>query len=134
MSNDPNDLTVLTPGHFLIGETLTTTVDVKATEPRTSLGTHWKALSQVKHNFKKRWYNEYLNELQYKHKWKEQCKDVKPGTIVVINEDNTPLLHWPLRRIVNFYIGEDNVCRSSSRRKNHFGSGSHNNCNKFAKN
>lgn len=63
MSNDPNGLTALTAVHFLIGEPLTTTVDVNATEPRTSLATHWKPVSQVKHNFWEKWSREHLNEL-----------------------------------------------------------------------
>lgn len=111
MSNDPNDLTALTPGHFLIGEPLTTPIDANAVEPKVALRTHWKAVSHIKNEFWQRWSREYLNELQYRNKWREQCNNIKPGAVVIIKEDNSPVLQWPLGRIINIYKGEDNVVR-----------------------
>lgn len=111
MSQDPNDLTALTPGHFLIGEPLTTAIDATAIVKTTSLSTHWKAISHIKNEFWRRWSREYLNELQYRHKWLEQKNNIEPGIVVIVKEDNTPVLQWPLGRIVNVYKGEDNIVR-----------------------
>ena len=70
MSADPNDLSALTPGHFLIGEPLTSTVDVNTEYTSRGLITRWELVSKIKHDFWKQWSSEYLNELQFKYKWK----------------------------------------------------------------
>ncbi|XP_061398613.1 uncharacterized protein LOC133334340 [Musca vetustissima] len=55
LSNDPDCLEALTPGHFLIGEALTSQVDSRAETSKTSSITHWKLISHIKHQFWKRW-------------------------------------------------------------------------------
>lgn len=110
-SSDANDFNAITPGHFLIGEELTSTVDVHAQEPKRTLLERWNLVSQLKHNFWQRWSREYLNELQYRHKWKEPRKEILPGTMVIIKEDNIPVLQWPLGRILNTIKGDDGFVR-----------------------
>lgn len=111
LSNDPNDIGALTPGHFLIGEPLTAQIDAVAKPTTASLATRWKLVSMLKHNFWGRWSRDYLNELQYRHKWKEHSKHLTPGTIVILKEDNTPVMKWPLGRVIKVYKGEDDVVR-----------------------
>lgn len=111
MSNDPTDLTVLTPGHFLIGEPLTSTVDVNARELKASLLTRWNLVSHLKHEFWRRWSREYLNELQHRYKWKERCENINPGSIVIIQDDNLPALKWSLGRITQTHKGDDGLVR-----------------------
>ena len=101
----------LTPGHFLIGEPLTAQVDAKAKPAVSSLATIWKLVSQLKHQFWSRWSRDYLNELQYRNKWQEQSKNLEPGAIVIIKEDNAPVMQWPLGRVVKTYRGKDNTVR-----------------------
>lgn len=111
MSNDANDIGALTPGHFLIGEPLTSQIDAQARSTNLKLETRWKLVSHLKHEFWKRWSRDYLNELQYRHKWREQSKNLKPGAIVIIKEDNVPVMKWPLGRVVKTYKGHDEVVR-----------------------
>ena len=64
LSNYPNDLTPLTPGHFLIGDSLSAIprqdlVDV----PRNRLS-RYEHLQQMLQHFRKRWNLEYLHQLQ----------------------------------------------------------------------
>ncbi|XP_075155734.1 uncharacterized protein LOC142229085 [Haematobia irritans] len=42
ISSNPNDLTALTPGHFLIGEPLTAQIDARTNQPPTPLSKRWK--------------------------------------------------------------------------------------------
>ncbi|XP_037952603.1 uncharacterized protein LOC119683069 [Teleopsis dalmanni] len=109
-SSDPNDLIALTPGHFLIGEPLTAMPENSSVSSR-SLPSCWKASAQIQQNFWSRWSNEYLNELQYRNKWKTEAENVKQGTMVIIKEDNTPPMEWPLGRIVRTYPGIDGKVR-----------------------
>ena len=111
MSSNPNDLTALTPGHFLIGEALTAQVDPSSRAARGGLAERWKMVTKVKHEFWQRWTKEYLNELRFRQKWKEETDNAKPGMMVIIKEDNLPPLSWSLGRIVNVYKGDDGAVR-----------------------
>ncbi|XP_075167651.1 uncharacterized protein LOC142239762 [Haematobia irritans] len=111
MSSDPSDLTALTPGHFLIGEPLTTPIDSEADSRKISLLSRWELVSRLKFEFWKQWSKEYLQELQLRHKWKKSSPNLKPGNMVIIQEDNTPPLKWPLGRITNVFPGNDGIVR-----------------------
>ncbi|XP_037942525.1 uncharacterized protein LOC119675398 [Teleopsis dalmanni] len=111
MSNDPTDLTALAPGHLLIGEALTTHVDSRSKPEKHTLLSRWNLVSQLKHNFWKRWSNEYLMELQQRIKWKTQSANIQLGDMVIIKEDNVPVMQWPLGRIVHVYKGTDGRIR-----------------------
>lgn len=111
MSNNPNDLNALTPGHFLIGEPLNTQTNISSKQSKMSLLTRWKLVTHLKEEFWRRWSREYLCELQYRHKWKTRNVNVKPGDMVIVKEDNTSPLKWPLARIVKTYQGDDGLVR-----------------------
>ena len=111
ISNDPSNLEVLTPGHFLIGEPLTAQVDYRASPINASRLDHWKLVSTLKHKFWKRWSTEYLNELQQRHKWKTQSTNLKAGDMVLIKDDNIPVMKWPLGRIIEVSNGRDGFVR-----------------------
>ena len=66
MSNDPNDLQALTPGHFLIGEPVTAINDT--TLVNQSLQKTWSKLKAIRYEFWQRWSKEYLHELLYRNK------------------------------------------------------------------
>lgn len=111
LSNDPDSIEALTPGHFLIGEALTSQVDSQAIPMKTSELSHWKLVSRLKQEFWERWTTEYLNELQQRNKWKTQFVNLKTGDMVIIKEDNSPVMKWPLGRIVQVHPGDDGVVR-----------------------
>ena len=111
LSTNPNDLSALTPGHFLIGEPLTAQVDTSATHPITFLSKRWEHVSQLKHEFWRNWSTEYLHHLQEKRKWKTSSENVQEGQLVIIKEDNVPVMQWPLGRILKTYQGNDGKVR-----------------------
>ncbi|XP_037931335.1 uncharacterized protein LOC119666125 [Teleopsis dalmanni] len=63
MSSNPNDLSALTPGHFLIREPLTAMADANVQSGNINLVTRWKLVSRLKLDFWERWKTEYLTEL-----------------------------------------------------------------------
>jgi len=99
ISTDPNDVTALTTGHFLIGEPLTAQADGEPSQQPQSLGQRWQAVSKLKHAFWTQWSTDYLQQLQHRQKWRRSSANVKEGELVLIKEDNTPVLQWPLGRI-----------------------------------
>jgi len=90
LSSDPNDMSVLTPAHYLIGKPLTTLPEGDLTcVPANRLST-WQHITKVRQDFWARWYLEYLNELQVRHKWTKDGTSVDVGTIVVIRDKRLP--------------------------------------------
>ncbi|XP_051170292.1 uncharacterized protein LOC127287411 [Leptopilina boulardi] len=112
MSTDPNDLRVLTPGHFLIGKSLQSIPTVDYTDINVNRLSSWQHVQKIKNNLWKRWYNEYLNEINIKNKWYNgQSEDIKVGRLVTVRDDNLPPLRWVLGRIIEVFPGEDNIVR-----------------------
>ncbi|XP_046608569.1 uncharacterized protein LOC124299393 [Neodiprion virginianus] len=84
LSSDPNDPLALTPGHFLIGEPITSLPEIDfSTTPSNRLST-WKHVQKLKRDFWSRWHKEYVNELNVRHKWNRGDHTVDVGSIVVI--------------------------------------------------
>ncbi|KAH8240512.1 hypothetical protein KR032_004483, partial [Drosophila birchii] len=111
MSSDPTDTSALTPGHFLIGEPLVAPPDANLALPGKTLVNRWELVSRLKQSFWNQWSMEYLQELQMRTKWKTMAQNVKEGLLVLVKEDNVPVMSWPMGRIVKTYPGKDNQVR-----------------------
>lgn len=111
LSNDPNDLQALTPGHFLIGTSLTAYPEKDITNVNENRLTRWMRCSQMQQTFWKRWSVEYLNRLQNRPKWTKPISNLKVNDLVLIKEPDTPPLLWPLARVIDTYPGKDSRVR-----------------------
>lgn len=112
LSSDPNDLQALTPGHFLIGNYLNGLPEqnlISTDKPQQLSG--WQHITKVRQYFWSRWYKEYLNELNIRHKWSSTDQDLKIGTLVILKENHLPNMQWSLGRIVKVHLGDDNIVR-----------------------
>lgn len=120
LSNDPNDLQALTPGHFLIGSAMN-----MLPQPH-MLGDKQASVSQYHHiqlmfcHFWNRWNKEYLHTLQQRTKWKlvKQTTSLI-GALVLLKEDNTPPSYWHLGRITQIHPGSDGIVRVVSVKTKH---------------
>ncbi|XP_033218345.1 uncharacterized protein LOC117173811 [Belonocnema kinseyi] len=112
VSSDPNDLTALTSGHFLIGKTLTSVPEhdyLDVPDNRLSL---WQHIQKIKQHLWRRWHKEYLNELRTRGKWhSSNGNQIKLGTLVTIKEDDLPPMHWSVGRVIAVHPGDDGVVR-----------------------
>jgi hypothetical protein len=68
MSPDPEDLSVLTPGHFLIGRPLTAVPEPDLRDIKQNRLSRWEQVQQISQHFWKRWSTEYLSSLQQSFK------------------------------------------------------------------
>jgi hypothetical protein len=115
--NDPNDLNPITPGHFLIGEPLTSISERDLTTTRINRLTQWQRVEQMRQHFWYRWQREYLvqNINRFKQLRGSGSRPSTPalevGSIVILVEDNTPPLQWKLGRIVELHPRSDGVVR-----------------------
>lgn len=111
MTNDPSDLEVLTPGHFLVGRPLTTVPEpsyIDISEHRLS---RWQRIQQLNQSFWKRWHNEYIHQLQQRYKWTSTKNNVNINDMVLIKDDRLPPAQWRLGRIINVHAGKDDLVR-----------------------
>ncbi|GFX21870.1 uncharacterized protein TNCV_2311481 [Trichonephila clavipes] len=63
LSNDPQDLQPLTPGHFLIGAPMASFPEEVPSQPA-CLKKRWNLIQHLRSQFWRRWHLEYLNQLQ----------------------------------------------------------------------
>lgn len=111
LSNDPTDLCPLTPGHFLIGDNLSSYPEkdfTSVSENRLSL---YQKCIKFKQTFWRRWSLEYLNRLQQRPKWTNPRRNLEVDQLVLLKEDNLPPLKWALARILELTPGKDKKVR-----------------------
>ncbi|XP_061704607.1 uncharacterized protein LOC133515970 [Cydia pomonella] len=107
---DPNDLSALTPAHFLIGRPLTAP-PYKDLTTETGRLPRYKMLEQMRQHFWQRWSKQYISELQTRTKWQTHGQDIIHNSLVLVKEDNLPPLKWRLGRVVALFTGNDGVSR-----------------------
>ena len=113
ISSDPNGL-VLTPGHFIIGDALSSFRERDFRDTPSNRLSSWQHIQKVKQHFWRRWHREYLNELNIRNKWSKGSHGIREGTIVILREDNVPPMQWPLGRIIKVQPGADGIIRMAT--------------------
>lgn len=111
LSNDPRDCSALTPGHFLIGDSLNSMPQKIVTETPSNRLDRYHELQKMFQSFWSRWSTEYVQGLQQRHKWRSTCHNATVGSLVLLVDDNSPPLYWKLGRIVNLHPGPDGRVR-----------------------
>lgn len=112
VTNDPDDLSVLTPGHFIIGEPLLSPPRPSLLEVHPNRLGIYNQISQRVEHFAKRWKKEYLSTLQYRRKWMRQCENVEVGDMVIVKDDDYPPAQWQMGRITEVFPDSEGLVRS----------------------
>ncbi|XP_063391892.1 uncharacterized protein LOC134677381 isoform X2 [Cydia fagiglandana] len=111
VSSDPNDLSVLTPGHFLTLEPLTILPESNMVDAKLGPLQRWKLLQKIHQDFWRKWHLEYLHTLQQRHKWFDGQKNIVVGTLVLIVNEQCSPMKWKIGRVVQLHPGSDGICR-----------------------
>ncbi len=112
VTDDPDDMTVLTPGHFLIGRPLIARPEENSNARKIGVKERWHLVQKIQRDFWKAWSEDYLNELQTRQKWLVQQRNFQIGDMVLSKEDNISPTKWPLARIVKVHPSKDDNVRS----------------------
>ncbi|XP_072389428.1 uncharacterized protein [Diabrotica undecimpunctata] len=112
LSNDPSDLQCLTPGHFLIGSSLTSYPEKTLLHLPINRLNFLQRCSQIQQSFWKRWSVEYLSQLHSRPKWSKVSQNIKINDLVLLRTDNCPPLKWPTARVLELFPGSDNHVRA----------------------
>jgi len=111
LHDDPHDFVALTPAHLLIGRPLMMQADTADLEPTTNVTSRWKLVQKMKRDFWKVWSSEYLHQLQQRYKWPYRQENLAPGDLVLIKEEPSFPMKWPLARITEVHKGKDDNIR-----------------------
>ncbi|CAA9994195.1 unnamed protein product, partial [Nesidiocoris tenuis] len=114
LSNDPAAPAALTPAHFLtFGSTLEAlpAPDV-STVPSNRLS-HYERVNWIVQHYWQRWSQEYLHGLQQRRKWTEQTPPLEKGALVVLMQERTRPLSWPIAVVEELLPGKDGVVRTA---------------------
>lgn len=111
LSDDVSDLSVLTPGHFLIGEAPTTIPEPSLSALPTTRLSRWQLLRQRVEHFWKRWSSECLQRYQAITKWHHPNNVIQEGSMVLLTDERYPPAKWPLARVVKLHKGTDGLTR-----------------------
>ena len=114
LSDDPNDHTILTPGHFLIGAPLMSPPDPDVTELSLNRISRWQLIQRIRQHWWSRWSKDYLHTLQQRRKWASTRPNLQPCTLVILKEENQPPMQWKVGVIEEVFPGKDNVVRVAS--------------------
>ena len=110
VSADVNDLTPLTPNHFLCqlgGRFAPEALNDTAINPRK----RWHRIQQLLSQFWKRWQRELLPTLNSRKKWFQERRNLQKGDVVLVIEPHASRREWPLGRITETYPGADGLVR-----------------------
>ncbi|XP_059223030.1 uncharacterized protein LOC131996873 [Stomoxys calcitrans] len=111
LSENPDDLLALTPGHFLTGGPLLSPAEPDESETTISVVNRWRRVVALSQQFSIRWKHEYLKELHKRIKWKRPQPNIQIGSMVVVRDDCLPPQEWKLGRISKIYYGKDDLVR-----------------------
>ena len=112
MSTDINDLSVLTPGHFLIGDSIRSMPEENYSLLPTNRLNAWQNLKKIKQDLWSKWHKEYLSHLNFRQNKSSSSPKLKIGQLVLLQEDDVPCMEWPRARIHNVHPGDDGVIRT----------------------
>ena len=109
-SASPNDITPLTPSHFLCGELGRRAAPVPTNEDRHPR-TRWRRVQELLRHFWRRWLQEWLPSLSTRKKWTSSNREFTVGDVVIVMNKDTARGNWPLGRIVEVHPGIDGHVR-----------------------
>ncbi|XP_044585962.1 uncharacterized protein LOC123266000 [Cotesia glomerata] len=111
LNEDPADLAVLTPGHLLIGQSLTAIPDPSLTDLQPARLSHWEQVQQMVQHFWKCYYQDCIHRYQAFSKWHHRRNQIKVGSVVLITTEDLPPTKWPLAKVIAVHPGEDGQIR-----------------------
>lgn len=113
LHDDPEDINILTPGHFLMGKAPNAVPVPSLLDINTGRLSRWQFIQHVNETFWTRWRNEYLHTLQLRQKWRLERENLSVNEVVLIRDLPTPPSKWLLARVIEVHLGDDGKARSA---------------------
>ncbi len=101
---------VLTPGNFLIGQSLSSRSEFEDDTGSKSLTERLIEVNKRFCSFWTGWSMDYLNQLQRRYKWQREEPDVQVGQVVLLKDESRPF-KWPFAIIQKVYPDDEDRVR-----------------------
>lgn len=111
LSNDPNDLSPLTPAHFLNMSEMELAPDDDVSDVKSNYLSRWHLVQKIFQNFWTHWKLDYVNQLQIRNKWNTQNPEVNIDDLVMVKDESLPATKWALGRVLEKHPGKDGMTR-----------------------
>ncbi|XP_046468109.1 uncharacterized protein [Neodiprion pinetum] len=111
LSEDPDDLTALTPGHFIRGAPLNAIPEPSLGDVPVNRLSHLQRIQERLQSFWERWSHDCLQSHQTISKWQTSFNDVAVGSLVLITDERLPPTRWLLARVTQVHPGRDGLTR-----------------------
>lgn len=111
LSNNPDEFETLSPGHFLIGQSLLAVPEHGLQDVATNRLSRWQCLQKISQTFWKKWSDDYLHTLQQRAKWFTSPPNIKIGDLVLIKSELIRPLNWVRARVERLHEGPDKIIR-----------------------
>lgn len=112
LSDDPTDLTALTPAHFAVRGPIVRPLGPQVKDIPDNRLTRWQHLHKMDQQFADRWQSDYLASMQGRNKWRFPQRNLQPGDLVFLLEDNLPPGQWLMGRVTTCFPGKDGLVRN----------------------
>lgn len=112
ISDDPTDLEVLTPAHFLVGRSLIAKPERNFIPVNTGRLDRFNQLQQLQQKLWDRWYHEYLHHLQTRPNNFRKENEFHEGDMVLVKDSNLPPLKWLMGRIIKVLPDKNGIVRN----------------------
>ena len=114
VSDDPEDLTALTPNHFLLGRENASAPIMPSSERYHDLRKSFKTAKAYADMIWKRWTRQYLPQWNQRSKWsKEHLRHLKERELVWMVDYSVKRCEYKMGRVIKVFKGDDGVVRSS---------------------
>ncbi|XP_071642941.1 uncharacterized protein [Temnothorax longispinosus] len=115
LSEDPNDLACLTPGHFLVGTPLNSFPYEELNDVNENRLLRWQRVEQLRQHFWSSWSSKYLHSLQERSKWRSnKGRQLQLNQLVLLKQQNLAPLQWLIGRVEKTHPGPDGQIRTAT--------------------
>ncbi|XP_065074711.1 uncharacterized protein LOC135698594 [Ochlerotatus camptorhynchus] len=111
LTSDPEDLEILTPGHFLVHRPLVSIPEPSYEKVPTNRLDRYQQTQEFVRRIWKRWSMDYLSGLHPRTRWTRLRDNISIGTMVLLKGDNLPPLKWRCGRVTQIFRGDDGNVR-----------------------
>ncbi len=102
---------VITPAHFLIGDHLLD-IPLRSDAGELSINKRLKLTRHIVDSFWTIWSRNYINTLHRRSKWNQKSHNVVENDVVLIRDDQTDSLVWPMGVVTKTFPDANGVVRN----------------------
>ena len=114
VSSDPDFPSVLSPSQIITQKVNTDVEPFEHLSVKDMYKSQWKQVQVLAEQFWKQWRAQYVQSLQVRKKWHQDCNNLKEGDVVLMKDSEVHRNHWPVGIVETVFPSEDGLVRKAS--------------------